>query len=185
MKVSKKQKIYAAVLGVGLCAFGADRLFSGPDAALASPEFPKMPHAKLAALPAAADETLSATANVADHLQAYADEQHLSLSSVNNAFKPGTAWAGPTSKDKQNVEDRPKVDEAALKAQAFKENHKLMAVVVSQHGGAVVNGRLLRVGQAIDGFRLLSVTKHSAQFKAGSVKVELALPVADLSAIND
>ncbi|MFI4882911.1 MAG: hypothetical protein ACIAQU_10045 [Phycisphaerales bacterium JB064] len=64
-----------------------------------------------------------------------------------------------------------------LSAQDFQREHKLSAVLTSgEVSVAMVNGRAIRIGQEISGYRLLRVDARSAEFVAGDQIVKLLLP---------
>ncbi len=61
-------------------------------------------------------------------------------------------------------------------ADDFKHTHSLTAVVRAGRNSQIFMGeRILRLGQSVDGFRLLSVTQSSATFSAGATQVTLNL----------
>jgi hypothetical protein len=65
---------------------------------------------------------------------------------------------------------------AAEPVRTFEDDHRVTSVFMTgQGGGAVVNGKLLRVGQEIDGYRLLRVSASGAVFASG--EQEAAMPL--------
>jgi len=97
--------------------------------------------------------------------------QALSLDPENapDAFRASEAWMATTPESVQAVEHR-------MSASTFRAKYNLDATMVAENGGyAVVDGELLRVGESIDGYRLVSVAERSALFEAGDLQVELAL----------
>lgn len=58
----------------------------------------------------------------------------------------------------------------------FVQNHRLEAILVSDHGGnAMINGHAVTVGQTVDGFRLVSVDRNTAVLERDDVRVNLKL----------
>ncbi len=73
------------------------------------------------------------------------------------------------------------VDESAT--EKFVAAHQLQGVLRSTKGhAAIVDGRIVRVGQAIDGFSLKRVDRRSATFMQGDLRVVLALQSDELPA---
>lgn len=68
-----------------------------------------------------------------------------------------------------------KVDRARSAAQTLKLQ-QIWVSVDPRHCSAVVNGRLLRPGQTIDSFRLISVTRNSIVLEREGVEVTLKMP---------
>lgn len=60
---------------------------------------------------------------------------------------------------------------------AFQQQHKLSSVMTGGDiGVAMINGKPVRIGQTIEGYRLISVDDRSAVFRAGDQTVRLVLP---------
>jgi hypothetical protein len=189
MQLTKQQKIYAAVLGLAVAAFGFDRFVLGPgedsvEEVAAAPSSgrpaprrtPARPAAargmaaQSAAAPAAsASASASAsTSTLAARLEAVAAARKLKLDSVGDAFKPSTAWVGTP---KQVAPTGELVD-----AVAEFQKKKLTAVIKQGAGGfAVIDKIYLPVGQSMDGFRLVAVKDRSAILRRGNQRVELRL----------
>lgn len=173
MAVTKQQKILGGVLALGLCAVGADQLFlqgGGPTAANAAAA------TTLPAGPASgtdADGTgtrpdtkpgldvLAGHAELADRLSDLAQTRALSADSMRQAFAPDTAWVRQDASvgrgDPPDPQDR------------FTDVYTLEAVMASADGdAAVVNGRLLKVGQKLSGFTLVEVTMQTPEAKGAA-----------------
>jgi len=193
MKVNKKHTIYFAIgaLGIGFLAF--DRVSTPgqeaeagaitPDAGAASTpsvSAPAAPHtvvpANSAGAPADKNAPGAAAGNgveeqVADHLDTIAADKRFNLATTREAFvvSPGwstTRYTGPAAPD-QNLA-------------AFKAHHKLNTVVVSDRRSAeaMIDGRLLHVGDDVDGFKIVSITKQGVLFQANGRQVELTFRAA-------
>lgn len=70
--------------------------------------------------------------------------------------------------------------------EAFQTEHQLQATFVSQDTMiAVVSGRVLRLGEFIDGFRLTRIEAYRAEFRRGRDRVWLSIPLPELGQSND
>ncbi len=166
---STKQKAYAAALAVALGVLAYDKGWSsGPTPVRGA----AVPVAEAAAQPVAAaggvtPDAALPTAGLADRLRALAADP---TADVRDAFAPAAAWAGDRRSDPAA---------GAADADAFRAGHRLSVVLVAAGGGgsAVIGGRLVRVGQAIDGYRLTAVRPRSARLvgPAGAA-VDLRMP---------
>src|SRR5207302_903009 len=69
----------------------------------------------------------------------------------------------------------------------FTKCHQLVAVILSRNGAqAVIGQKLVRVGQTIDGFTLVSVAPQSARFRSATSEVQLTIRGAgDVTGIGE
>jgi hypothetical protein len=191
VQLTKKHKIYLGVAAIGLVCLLVDRfvLRGGAASADAAPAVavvvkpkPEAPTVAQNSAPAAAPVTgpshrparpmvpaaaaeapasSSSTAVIVDRLKAVAQAQGLDGSTpVTDAFRPSPTWV-PPKPDKSATPDAAPLE---TREQLFVRTHTLTAVVVGRNGFALVDGKLLRVGQELEGFRLVSVDKKSATF---------------------
>lgn len=175
--------VYGTILGLALVALVVDRMVL-PDSATR----PQAATAATAQAPARSSEAAasSTTASLASHtvaapslanrLQNLAQQRRLVLTDVPDAFRPNLNWVGtaPTDVAPSEVKN-PQI--ALTEIEAFSTRNRLMAVLNNSDGGAaIVGSRTLVVGQVIDEFQLMSLTKRSAVFKKGELRVELKLP---------
>ena len=178
MQLTKQQKIYAAVLGLAVAAFGFDRFVLGPgdateEAAPAPRRTPARPVAKGAApapvsAQAAKAASAAATSTLAARLEAVAASRKLRLDKVGDAFRPSPAWVGTPRTGPATTE--------LVDAVAEFQKKKLMAVMKQGSGGiAIIDKTALSVGQSMDGFRLVAVKDRSAVLRRGTQRVELRL----------
>ena len=178
MKLTKAQKVYVFVLVLAVVAFMVDRVLLSPPEATAEARAA----ARLAVAPSAAglaaaeaqvpqaEGSVSRQVEIARRLEALAGDRRLDPADVRDAFGPSREWldaglaaSGPGSG--KSVSER------------FREAHTLTAVMASgANGYAIVDGRTLFIGQALDGFTLISVGSRSAVLQSGSARVELTLP---------
>jgi hypothetical protein len=171
MKLSKSKLISLAALGLAVAALLVDRLALGPDGAP-----PKSAEAATAARPAATS-TPSATpasaaapaapgaapVRLADRLKALAAAPNLDPLHARDAFMPPESWLAQ-SRAPETAASAP----AADPAEKFIREHKLTSVLMAGDGGiAMVNSKALRVGQEVDGFKLVRLEPGSAVFRGG------------------
>lgn len=199
MTFTKGQKRLAAVLGVALLAYAADQfVFTGtPQSADARAALPVSSDGSVAAAngeSAAGREPGSQLVAVRQattrptptggSFGATAVQQRLVLASKTvdthidqsrDIFFPNwkpralaEAPAGPAA----GTPAPPRFDPAA----EFAARHRLRALLVRYgEGVALVNDRLLKVGQSLGGFRLSAIGRHSVMFERAGVMVELKL----------
>lgn len=193
MQLTKQQKIYAAVLGLAVAAFGFDRFVLGPGDDNTAEEVAAAPAAgrpaarrtparaaagvganaaataTAAGVPSALTGAASAsTAALSARLEAVAAAQKLKLNEVGDAFKPSPVWVGSPKQVAPTVE--------VVDAVAEFQKKKLTTVMKQGSGGiAVIDKTYLSVGQSLDGFRLVAVKDRSAILRRGNQRVELRL----------
>jgi hypothetical protein len=181
MDLTTQQKIVSAVLGLAVTAFCVDRWVIGtPDGADTAAVGPVQPRAtrRTVPRPAAAASVAQSTAAEAYagglgtlvlRLEAVARAQELDVRNIRDAFVPPTSWIGT---------QRPAaVDDYPNAAREFINRHKLTAVMKQSGGGiAIIEGKMVAVGQSIGGFRLVVVKDRSAVLRRGNQRVELRLP---------
>ena len=74
--------------------------------------------------------------------------------------------------------DAPQPGEApsdAAGSDQFRLAHRVTALASGRNAYAVVNGRTVRLGDAIEGFVLVEVTREAAVFESGGVRVALSV----------
>jgi hypothetical protein len=168
MKVTKQQKIFAGLLALGLVALAMDRFVFSPQTAQASDDSAALLVAKpskVATPTIAASGKLavdsSVTNPIALKLNALSDSLHLPNAPVKDAFLPSQAWLGKPSGERTD----PKT---------FEQMHQLSGVMLSgSHPAAMINGKLVSVGDMIDGYRLISVAPGAANLQMDEIKVTL------------
>jgi hypothetical protein len=201
VKITKKHKIYLGVVGLGLLCLLGDRLIFAGDAPggadgedlLIRPttppkKLPDTPHPKAA--PAAtptptaaaaaapkAEETgpSPGTAEIVKRLQTIAADQSLSTGEIRDAFKPAPAWVAAAASDKTGGAGGAGSKSVETSGQRFAKKHQLTAVVLGRGGGVLVDGKFLRIGQSLDGFKLTAVEQRSATFASEQEQVKLEL----------
>ena len=178
MKVTLQQKITFGVLGLAAIAFVIDRATSSPTPAAAhamiNPAAKVGPAARAAAAKPAANtaavsDGLASLASFSQRLQQAADAEKVDATHANDAFVPSVQWAGTRHENDADTSER------LAAANHFREKHKLLAVMLSGRGGgiALLDGKPLRPGQLIDGFKLVELHERSAVFTCGKTQVLL------------
>jgi len=180
MTLSRSRKIVLAILAVASTALLVDRLVLAPSAS-----GPK--HARAAATAdgsttgtGAASSPAPPTApgamagpRLADRLQTIAEDADLDPATLRDGFIPAKTWL------EELIEPPPEHESAepqASPATQFAQRHTLTSVILTSRGGsAVIDGKVVPVGQVLDGFRLVRLTRQSAVFEAGGEEVELRL----------
>jgi len=179
MTLTRSRKIILAVLALAVAALLADRLFlsgtSEPKRAAASPATTETPPA--AVEPASPESEGTAPAQeaplLARRLQAIAEQLELDPARLRDGFTLPKAWLEelqepPPASQEAEPEESPAV--------RFAEQHTLTSVILTSGGGsAVVDGKVVPMGQAVDGFTLVRLTRSTAVFEAGGEQVELRL----------
>lgn len=186
MRLSKSQKVYVCVFGLGAVALLADRVFFGaaavaPEAAGAGHQVapPLREGTRELPLPLQADAPgpLVQEDTLADRVRAVAEASKLHLVDVRDAFSPSEALIGQLQKAGPRGSQQ-------SKSEAFEQRHRLTAVMAGNAGGyAIVDGACVLIGQELEGFKLVSVGERSAVFQSkDAARVELKLegdPQAD------
>ena len=187
MKAKPLRIIVMAVLAIALIAFAVDRLVfqSGTtsparaEARVAATSTASKNPAAAPAAPAAADGNDHAAepataAPWAERLTVLADTLEIDPDSMRDAFLLDDVWL---------AELQPPQGAAALdtpdSVRQFRATYRVSVIMLVGDGGsALVNGQVIRVGQDLGGFRLVSLTPTTATFERGTTRVELALPSA-------
>jgi len=180
MTLSRSRKIVLAILAVAATALLVDRLVLAPSAS-----GPK--HARAAATADGTPAGTSATSSpapptapgadpgprLADRLRTIAQDAELDPDALRDGFVPAAAWL------EELVEPPPEPEPPepqASPATQFAQRHTLTSVILTSRGGsAVIDGKVVPMGQVLDGFRLTRLTRQSAVFEAAGEEVELRL----------
>jgi hypothetical protein len=193
---TKSQKVAGGVLALAVVAFGVDRfVLDGGGAGGASPaqgresaESLVVPHSSSPPTTPAlnpAQPTAAPGVSLAARLAAIAESRRLREAAIGDAFRPSREWVAAatpapapttaTSNHKPTAATPPpaaKVDHAA----DFQRTHVLTAIMKGHDGGmAIINGRLYKPGQLVDGFKLTKVGLKEARFWGQGQAVTLKL----------
>ena len=180
MTLTRSRKIVLAILALAATALLVDRLVlapsaSGPARARAAPtadERPEGAGAAKSASPPTAPEVGSGP-RLADRLETVATPFDLDPDRLRDGFVPADAWLEELLEPPAEAETpEPQVSPA----DRFAERHTLTSVILTaRSSSAVIDGKVVPVGQTIEGFRLIRLTRQSAVFEAGGEEVELSL----------
>lgn len=177
MKLPKKQIIYGLVLAAAGAAYAIDAAFFGPPSPAhgtpLSPEGTPGGSVKESAGggvgAADAPEHLLTT-----RLQKWAANHPSSLSEMPDVFQ-----APAIAKPILIAAPLPVLEDPSV---LFSRKHRLIAIVLNGDGGyALVDGRVLRVGQSIDGALLIGLTRREARFTSADRTFDMPL-TADVHA---
>jgi hypothetical protein len=154
---------------------GSDR--SGPERASAAPR-PAVTPAKAppperaaAAPPRPQVPAAERPRRLGDRLEALARARRIDPFDVRDAFAPSDVWV-----DLSRQEPARKKLAKEERAEAFRREHRLTAVMLGGSSvSAVIDGKCLRIGEPLDGFRLVGVSVGSAVMEADGIRVELKL----------
>ncbi len=176
MTLTKIQKVYVAIMVIGLVALLIDRTLLQPEQATAgaaaalqyaispstrSPDDPGSPQSEGPAPRQVA---------IARKLEQVAEQRGLDPTGVIDAFRPSPMWLQLREVPVDDVQ-------AELLVERFRKAHTLAAVMGSgDEGWAIVDGRTLFIGRVLDGFTLISVGQRSAVLESGDARVVLTLP---------
>jgi hypothetical protein len=172
MKLSTNNKIYVGILGLAILALGFDRLFLGPEAAVpahvSAAGSPGTVGTPAAASACPAQESQSSIQTLAKRLETAGQRGGLDPRSMRDAFVPADSWLGRTPVAPQAQ---------AAPTKTFAQLHELTSVVCAEEGGsAVIDGKVMQVGQELSGYRLTWVRPGVAVFQSARETVELQLP---------
>jgi hypothetical protein len=180
MKVSKQQKILGGLMLAGAVLIGADQLGMLPgstaEATEATSEYAMAPAAAPSTVAPAAAVTApaipSSQPSVAERLRQVA--HNVPQETMRDVFALGPGWQSQVPHD-------PTVDPAARAVEKFKQSHKLTGVLTGRGEHAVVDNRIVTVGQVVDGFTLVAVSHRMATFESGGSRVVLNMGSASSS----
>ena len=163
MTLTKTQRIYVGILALAIGAFGVDRLVlgGGPDEAQATA--PHRPPA-LSAGPAPTGPTGQA-GQVLGLLAALSGEG-VDLSNLRNAFQPSAAWSAELFPPAPAA---PATSVSVAPAAATPAKSQALMQFAQD------DGRLINVGNKLNGFTLIELTDTAAIFASDAGRVELKL----------
>ncbi len=179
MNLTKKQKLYVVLLGVGLASLVADRFLIGseisPDQASADPVQAYAGGMGSLDMSVATVEPIFNALNrgptINDRVTTLAREQGVKVSQIRDAFVPHPSWM-PESESV--ITDH---QSSGLSPEQFRSRYRLMAVVVTDDARYVaIDGKTLRVGEFIHGYRLVAVKERAAVLESSEGIVQLTLP---------
>ncbi|MHC5028531.1 MAG: hypothetical protein ACYTGR_17415 [Planctomycetota bacterium] len=177
MAVSRERKVLFTVLGAGLMALVVDRVFlGGYTAAVATAEAasvePAPPIVSEPSAPVRYDDRATLVAATYDRFETYARENALDVEQAPDAFSPRGQWI---------VRQAAHVEIVSLTADDVRERYELNAVMLGTRDDsrALINGRLHRLGAALDGMRIVMIGERRVVLRSGDLEVQLDLKDED------
>jgi hypothetical protein len=196
-----QQKVLLAVVILGLCALGIDRFVVGYTSDAAQDAAPRQTAAAAIGQPAKSEYTVASRASAAassaspvaaggstpapstqaspESAWSIADRLRQVWSGLGDELpgQPRDAFAFSTAWELQQPAVSVALESGPTPADNFRRTHRLIGVVVSgDRTCAVVDGgRIIQLGQMLDGFRLIQVQHRAATFASGSQRVTLTL----------
>jgi hypothetical protein len=191
MNLTRERKIYGGLLCLGVLALGIDKMFLSPSEAPAqsaagllitnaAPKNLVIAHNKpvVSPTPASAqpgEKPLMGLGALAARMRDMAEVERLDLTDAKDVFRPPVSWVGTIAPTQAIQATVTTVGPAAT----FRDRHHLIAILKSSKGGmAILDGKSVRPGQTVDGFKLTQVGENSATFEGSGTKIELQLPAA-------
>jgi len=190
MELTKQRKIVFGVLGLALVALVVDQVILPPpndaSAAAVSPHAvtatssgPTVATAALMKQIESTSQTLDDAGTLAARLGALGTERHWSASTAVTAFVPSPQWKVVTTSARKTPDDTD-IQAEHPDVTAFVNAHQLTGVMrTAQTTIALIDGKVTRPGQAVDGFVLKTVTPRAATFVSGKHTAVLKLQLPD------
>ena len=181
MVLTKRQKVMVAVVGLGVGALLIDRVLlddgqGGPQQAQAAA--PSHVQRTVPIAPSVPSGTVLLDNSLASRLDSVREMLDLDLGATKDAFCPSDVWMAELRPDVAEIKPVQAEVSHERKGIDFGRSHQLKAVVASgANGGAFIDDKYVRMGQLIDGFRLVKVGYRTAVLEADGVQVELKLKV--------
>jgi hypothetical protein len=174
MRLSKKQKVYLAILVLALGTMVVDRAFlsqsagGGLKAETSTDSYLPPGELVFGATGPPDPNSLPPIMKITQRLEMLWSGMSLDLDEARDAFSIPTAWLA------EIYDQHPlRQGDAVVR---FAKSHQLRGVLVESNARfAVVDNHLLIVGQELDGFKLVAVDEDSATFAAGNKQVVLRL----------
>ncbi|MFG0331483.1 MAG: hypothetical protein ACF8PN_16470 [Phycisphaerales bacterium] len=174
MELTKQHKLLIGVVGAAVLVVGADRVFlsgaSGPEEAeAATPAEPSSAANSLASIESLRAWTVDGE-TLADRVLALAAPDDFVFDAVADPFTPDASWYP------EETESPGPTPNALSEENAPPPSFQLEAVMARSGGGqAMINGRILRVGESIDGYMLTVVRAGSVTLESDNGEITLRL----------
>jgi len=159
--MTRERKIYLGVLVVAGLAIAVDKAVLTPTGAAASNLGQSVAEIDSSIGHSTSFHASTASIDMVTSVAKLLARQMLDIdiSHAGDAFSASDQW--PSTAD-EPVAETERLDE---RASAFQEQHKLTSVMMgSRRSGALINGKFLRRGQMLDGFRLVRVEARRVVF---------------------
>jgi hypothetical protein len=172
MALNKRQRMSVGVLAIGLAALVVDRIYVLPQSAPAGQTAAADDHTITATSEtAAAPPPVSAPAGLtaATKLETVWSDKDLRFDEPRDLFSLPPSWPRTRGPEIRIV---PAVAAETLFAAA----HRLEAITMDPQGRrALIDDRLLRLGEMLEGFELVAIDKESVTFEQDGQPVQLEL----------
>jgi len=186
MKITRNQKRLTVALGVALAALVADRIMPSPKPLAAeSTDLLVRPSAEGARRSSAAQPATPENKPAAHRWGA--PGVHARLSALATQQPPTAVGRDPFHFERPRISVRPiepSAPDTARRisaAEQFAARHQLRAIIGTGRGGLVlVSDRMIRVGEGLDGWRLVHISRDAATFENDGIRV--ILPLSDSKA---
>jgi hypothetical protein len=171
MPLTRERKIYIGLLGVGLVALTADRLTRGGTGDARAQDSSEYVVARTDGQAVAKSSPAFASANnvggaggISDRLRELGGRAAPeSAADRRDLFRVPRNWAP----DHNVPPATGPVKEPSGGPAEFERAHRLTAVILSERQGqAVIDGRIYKPGQVLDGYTLLAVTQDAVVFRS-------------------
>lgn len=172
MALNKRQRASMGVLAIGLVALVVDRMFVLPQSAPAGPtaaadDYTITATSETAAAPPPVSSPAGLTA--ATKLETAWSDKNLRLDEPRDLFSLPPSWPRTQGPERRIV---PTVTAETV----FAARHRLEAITMDPQGErALIDDRLLRLGETLEGFELVAIDKESVTFEQGGQRVQLEL----------
>ena len=170
MSVTRQQKILLGLVGIGACALLVDRLVAGSENAAQAIESSPPPVQPAAAGQTHAIHTLSSSVSpsLSERIRKGA-EQTPQGAAARDIFRVPPAWSGAETSPTT-------VAAGSANLPRFEQTHRLNALILAgSHSGALIDSTLVKLGQSIDGYRLVRVAPGMAQLESSGGRAILRI----------
>lgn len=176
--MTPRRKAFIALLGIGVVALAADQLIPRSENPADEPEaelaVAHAPAAQKTPPPPAAPANPSLSQRIAK-----ARERSPGEVETRDVFLVPLAWIGP-----QKVEQI--LAAPAARTPRFDETHRLTALIVAgDRTGALIDGMMIKVGESIDGYRLISVANNVAVFESANERAYVRVEKSAVAAVGN
>lgn len=176
--MTARRKAFIALLGIGVIALAADQLIprsenpeDEPESAVAVAVAPAAQKAPPAA-PTPANPSLSQRI-------ATAGARSSGQTETRDIFVVPVAWIGPQKAEQVLAAPAPRTPR-------FDETHRLTALIqAGDRSGALIDGMMIKVGQSIDGYRLMSVANNVAVFESANERAFVRVEKSAVAAVGN
>ena len=176
--MTARRKAFIALLGIGVVALAADQLIPRSENPADEPE----PQVAVARAPAAQQTPLAAPTPANPSLSqriGRAVERSSGEMGTRDVFLVPVAWIGPQKAEQVLAAPAPRTPR-------FDETHRLTALILNgDRSGALIDGMMVKVGESIDGYRLMSVANNVAVFESANERAFVRVEKSAVAAVGN